>query len=163
MKLYNFLIRKGISVAFAVSGVIILISCIFIFSGLDAFNRVPTEQQAFAPEGEIFMGGIYLTYALLILAVVVTIVMSIFGLFKNPKSAKQALIAFIATLVVFIILYVLADPNGTGSLVKTIEINNISPGISKMITAGIQMTLILTIGAGVVTVICEGINFYKNR
>lgn len=161
--MYKFLIKKGTTIAFAVGGLVTLITCIFIFAGVDAFNSVPTDRQANSVEGDIFMVGIYLTFGLLMLAVVVTVVMSLLGLAKDPKAAKQGLIAFTLVLVVFIIFYVLADANGTGSLAHTIEINNISPSISKMITAGLQMALILTVGAGIVAVIFEGINVFKNR
>jgi hypothetical protein len=89
--------------------------------------------------------------------------MSVMGVLKNPKAARKGAIAFGATLIVFAIFYAMADAKGSGSLALTIEKNQISEGVSKTISAGLNMCLILAIGSVIVAVIMEAINFFKNR
>ncbi|MEK7253575.1 MAG: hypothetical protein AAB316_02430 [Bacteroidota bacterium] len=160
--MYKFLLKRGTTIAFAVGGFISIITIIAIFAGLSDFEQVPKEQQPYAKEGNIFLPGLYLTILLLVASVVVTVVMSVLGALKNPKGAVKGLIAFAGIFAVYLVLYLMAYSKCSGSLAFTIEKFQISEGISKMITAGLQISLILTVGSVLIAAVMEGINFFKN-
>ena len=157
---YNYLAKKGPFLAFIGAVICIAIAVIPILLGASGFESLPdNNQRAYAPEGNIFGVGIYVATALLILAVALAILLSLFKMATNPKAAMRGIIAFIALAVVFVILYFMAEAKGTGSLVETIEKFQVSDTISKVISAGISLTLMLGIGSVVLIVLMETLNF----
>jgi hypothetical protein len=160
---YKFFSKKGPMLAFSLFLVCVVVSLIPIISGLSEFSTVAPEKQAYVEEGNIFLPGLYLAYGLLWIAVVVAILFSIFQVVKNPKGSMMAIISLAALLVLFFILYSMADPKGTGSVADTIARFDISDGISKMISGGIQMTVFMLLASVLITIVLEVMNFFKNQ
>jgi len=160
---YKFLAKNGPTLAFGLVVVCVVVSLIPIFSGLSDFSNVPAEKQAYAPEGGIFLPGVYISVALMVVAVIIAILLSLLQVATNPKGSTKALISFGLITVAFLALYAIADPIGTGSLANTIANFNIGEGISKLIGGGIQLSVIMLIGSFVITILMEIWNYFKNQ
>jgi phosphoglycerol transferase MdoB-like AlkP superfamily enzyme len=160
---YKFLVKKGPLFAFLLAAVVIVVSMIPIFSGLEDFNNVPTAQQSYAPESNIFLVAIYLTATLLVIAVAAAILLSVFQVLKNPKGAIRSLISFAALIAVFIILFAISGGDDTGSLADTVTKFNISDTISKMIGSGLRLTMILGAGSVLMIIAMEAWNYFKTN
>ena len=74
---YKFLAKNGPTLAFGLVVICVLISLFPIFSGLSEFSNVPSERKAYVPVGGIFLPGLYISIALIIVAVVIDILLSI--------------------------------------------------------------------------------------
>lgn len=161
---YNYLAKNGPFLAFIGAVVCIAIAVIPIILGASAFEALPdNNQRAYAPEGSIFSIGIYVAATLLILAVALAILLSLVKMAAHPKGAMRAIISFAALVVLFLILYSLADAKGSGSLADTIAKFQVSDNISKVIGAGISLTLLLGIGSVISIILMEVWNFFKNQ
>lgn len=160
---YKFLAKNGPTLAFGLVVICVLISLFPIFSGLSEFSNVPAERQAYVPEGGIFLPGLYISIALLVVAVVIAILLSILQVATNPKASIKALISFGLIAVAFLVLYSIADAKGTGALANTIQSFNIGEGISKLIGGGIQLSVIMLIGSFIITILMEIWNYFKNQ
>lgn len=160
---YKFLAKNGPTIAFALFVVCVVISIIPILGGLEAFSNLPVEKQSFSEEGNIFMAGIYLSVALLVIGTLAAVVLSIWQVISNPKASLKALISFGVVLVLFLILYSIADAKGDGSLALTIEKFGISESVSKIVSGGIQLSVFLLIGSFIITIVMEIWNFFKNQ
>ncbi|MBK8564667.1 MAG: hypothetical protein IPN76_15370 [Saprospiraceae bacterium] len=111
---YKFLAKNGPTLAFALFVVCVVMSLIPIIGGVSDFSNVPVERQSYSPEGGIFLAGIYISVALLVIAIIVAILLSIFQVFSNPKASTKALISFGLVAVAFLAFYFMADAKGTG-------------------------------------------------
>jgi len=160
---YKFLAKNGPTIAFALFVVCVVISIIPIFGGLDSFSSLPVEKQSSSDEGNIFMAGIYLSVVLLVVATLVAVLLSIWQVVSNPKASMKALISFGIVLVLFFVLYSMANAKGDGSLAITIERFGISDNISKIVSGGIQLSVLLLIGSFIITIVMEIWNFFKNQ
>jgi hypothetical protein len=160
---YKFLAKNGPVIAFLVAVVVILISIIPIFGGLEAFDAIPEKQRAYSSEGGIFSTAIYLTVILFILAIAAAVLLSIFQVVVHPKAAVKGLIVFGVLVALMIVFYAMADAKGSGSLAETIERFGISDNTSRFIGAGLRLTLLLGVGSIVIAVLLEIRNFFKNQ
>ncbi len=163
MSAYNFLSRKGVAVAFLAVVVIFIISIVPIVTGLSAFNEIPTERQAFSAEGSIFKTGIWLSIALLVLAVVTTLFLSLIQIASNPKAATKGLISFGIIAVLFGAFYAMTNTEVSGSLGATVETFDITDSIFKVISGGIQLSLLMLVGVVVIVVLLEIWGYFKNQ
>ncbi|MCB0519968.1 MAG: hypothetical protein H6577_23955 [Lewinellaceae bacterium] len=161
---YKYLAKNGPTFALLASLVFILIAVIPILMGLSAFDSLPdNNQRAFSEEGNIFRPGLVLSVALLVVAVALAILLSLFKVLTNPKNAMKGLISFAVMAVLFIIFYSISDAGMEGPLAATIQRFNVSETISKVISAGISLTLLLTVGSIAIIVILEVWNYFKNQ
>jgi hypothetical protein len=88
--------------------------------------------------------GLYLTYALIFIAVASMIVFPIFHMLREPSAILRSAIGIGVVVVLFVIAYVIADSEVT---IKAAALG-ITPTTSKLIGAGLIMfyiTLILSI------------------
>jgi len=159
---YKFLSKNGPVIAFLATVVVLIITLIPILSGLDAFNSVPEPQQSYSNEGKIFNTGIYLAALLLIIGIITAILFSVLQVVTHPKASMKSLIALGIIAVIFIALYAISDAKGTGSLAQTIERFSLSDTISKIVGAGIQLTILLGIGSIILAIFLEVWNYFKN-
>jgi hypothetical protein len=156
---YKFLSKNGVTVGFAVAVLAILVTIVPILLGLSALEPIPQKEQAFAPEGNIFYPGIYVSAILLIAAVVLSLGLSLLNIAKHPKEAKKSLISFAVLVAIFGVLYAMAS----NEIPENLLVFNVSETIYKVVGAGIALTLILGLGAVIAIVVMEVINFFKNQ
>lgn len=90
---------------------------------------------------DFFNPAIYIVVFLIVVAALAWIVFGVFGLISNPKGSMKFIIAIVAILILVFALYSMSDSETTGKIFELIQKNNISEGISKMITAGIKATI----------------------
>lgn len=160
---YNYLSRKGTFIAFLATVILIVITIVPIIIGLEAFDAIPAERQAYADEGNIFRIGLLISGILLILGIVAAILLSLLQVLSNPKAALKGLLAFGAVVILFFILYAMASTTGTGTYGATLERFALSDSVVKMVGAGIQLTLILG-GVAILAMIGMEIwNYFKNQ
>ncbi|GEM_PF-6786008 len=163
MSAYKYLSKSGTSIAFLAVVVLFVIALIPIFSGLSAFNGIPTEQQAFSEEGSIFSLGILISIGLLILTILTTLVLSLFQVIGNPGAAKKGLISFGVVIILFVILYSMTDTNVVGSLRTTMDTFKISDSIFSTISGGIQLSLVMLVGLVALAIVMEIWGYFKNQ
>ena len=156
---YKFLSKNGVTVGFGVSVLAILITVVPILLGLSALEPLPQKEQAFAPEGNIFYPGIYVSAVLLIAAVALALGLSLLNIAKHPKEAKKSMISFAILVVIFGALYAVAS----SEIPENLLVFDVSETIYKVVGAGIALTLILGLGAVVAIVVMEVMNFFKNQ
>lgn len=147
--MYNFLVRRGTTIAFVIGFLISVIILVLNFTGAkgilsDDFETLYGVSQFTTTSGI----GVFLVGA----AIVIMLLGGIYGLIVNPKSAIKFLIGFGILLVLCLILYFGIGDNNTVEVRNLMEEENISSNVSKMINAGIFSTLAL-LGIALVTMI----------
>lgn len=169
---YKFLAKNGLTMAFVLGLLGIAATLIPVFAGLGPFNELAdtlsddVTKLSMSKESDIFKGGIYVSYALGIVAFGLAIVFGILGTLTNLKSSKTALISFAVLAVLFIILNATASTDLTPSMTEILNNPEYSVngdlGIYKMISAGINGSIILMGIAFAAMILMEIWNFFKN-
>lgn len=169
---YKFLAKNGLTLAIVLGLIGVAATLIPVFAGLTPFNEladslgddVTTLSQS--KESGIFMYGVYVTFAFIVIAFGLALVLGVFGVVTNIKASKTALIGFAVLAILFIVLNVTANTNLSEDM--TALINNPDYdmdgdiGIFKWVSAGINGTLILIGVAFASIVLLEIWNFFKN-
>ncbi|HFA47919.1 MAG TPA: hypothetical protein ENJ95_02740 [Bacteroidetes bacterium] len=163
---YNFLSRNGVSVALGIAVIALLIMAVPIFMGIDAFNALPEDIKirATSDEGNIFGAGLKVAIALGVIAILLAILLSFFGMFKNFKEARTGLISFALLAILFFALYSMTSTSISESMMETVNTYSTKGNMNvyKMISGGINGTLILTVVAFGLMIVMEIWNFFKN-
>lgn len=158
--MYNFLLRRGTTIAFVIGFlaslaiIAVLISAVgdTASDNFEALNKLPA-----------FGFAAIIAIIFLFLAVAAIILGGIFGVVTNPKASVKFLIGIVALLVVFGILYAAGNINDTSyaALRNAIEEYDISTAISKMINAGLIASLVLLAVAFGAVLLAEVRNAFK--
>lgn len=165
--MYKFLTKNGQAIALGLGLFVVAVFLITTFSGLSSagydmstdLNKLSAEEKA---NISFFNPGLALTLFLAVLAVVLAfVVFAVMDLIKFPKSAMKIGLGLLGLIVVFFILYSTADPEGTGKLGETIDKFNITPNVSRFISAGIFTTLGLLAFSALFIVFAEVKNIFK--
>jgi len=165
--MYKFLTKNGQGLALGLGLFVVAVFLITTFSGLSSagydmstdLNKLTSEQKA---DISFFNPGLYLTLFLAGLALFLAfVVFLVTDLLKFPKSAMKIGIGFLALIAIFFILYSTADAEGAGKLGATIDKFNITPNVSKFISAGIFTTVGLLAASAVIIVLAEVRNMFK--
>ena len=150
---YKFLAKNGLTLAFVLGLIGIIATLAPVLSGLDAFNGLAdtinddVTKLSMSEESGIFNTGIYVSWVLGAIAFGLAVIFGIFGVFTYLKESKFALIAFAVLAILFIVLNATASTSLTPEMSTILnnpdyEVNG-DLGIYKMISAGINGTLIL--------------------
>lgn len=164
--MYKLLTKYGQTGALLLGIAVTAIFLITVMSGLSSAGYdMGTDLNALDDEAKAAIGffdaGLWLTIVLAIIAVALAfIVFGVWDLFKYPKQAIKFLIGFVVLIVIFFILYSSANPEVIGFEDKMME-NEITPGISKFISAGIWTTIGLGSLAFLAMVLSEIRNAFK--
>lgn len=144
--MYKLLTKYGQTGALLVGILVTAIFLITVMSGLSSAGYdMGTDLNALDDEAKAAIGffdaGLWLTIILAVIAIVLAfVVFGVWDLIKYPKQAIKFLIGFVVLLVLFFILYSSASPEVVGFEDKMME-NDITPNISKFISAGIWTTI----------------------
>ncbi len=138
--MYNFLVRRGTTIAFVIGFLISVIILILNFSGgadipVDDYNTLYGVSQ--------FSSTVLIGVLLVAAALGIIFIGGAYGLAVNPKSAIRFLIGFGILAVLVLVLYFGLGDNNTNTVRNLIEQENISSNVSKMINVGIFSTLVL--------------------
>ncbi len=158
--MYNFLLRRGTTVAFVIG---FLASLTIIAVLVNAVGDTASDD--FEALNNIAAFGIAAIVAIIFLALAIAAIAfgGLFGVITNPKASVKFLIGLVALLVVFGILYAAGNINDTSyaALRDAIEEYDISSGISKMINAGLIASLVLLAVAFGTVLLAEVRNAFK--
>ena len=108
-------------------------------------NMVTYEKSSVSFLNRVINVGIYVTYALIIIAAFTAVVFPIFFFVKDLKKAKGTLIGLAVLLIVVLISYAIATGNAY-------EEHNVGSTVSRWVGAGIISTFVLA-GLGVVAAV----------
>ncbi|MCB0646833.1 MAG: hypothetical protein KDC49_09220 [Saprospiraceae bacterium] len=163
--MYKFLTKNGTFVAF---GVGVLVTLAFIISaitglkadGYDAGTDLTTMKDKFEGMG-YFNIGLYLTLFLLAVCVIALLLFMVVDVFKFPKQTLKGIIGFVALIVIFFIIKAVAKVEVGPLWSRLSEDFSVTDGISKTISAGIWITILLLAGATLTMILSELRNFFK--
>ena len=164
--MYKLLTKYGQTGALLVGIAVTAIFLITVMSGLSSAGYdMGTDLNALDDEAKAAIGffdaGLWLTIVLAVIAIALAfIVFGVWDLIKYPKQAIKFLIGFVVLIILFFILYSSANPEVIGFEDKMME-NDITPGISKFISAGIWTTIGLGSLAFLAMVLSEIRNAFK--
>lgn len=91
---------------------------------------------------------LYVTYALILIAVIGAIGSSLLGMFQNQEKAKKSLLSIGAVILIFVLCYVISG----NEVLPAYEPFDVDAGKSKLIGAGLTATYtlgILAIGGAI--------------
>lgn len=143
---YKFLSKYGQLIGFALGAIpIVLFVLILLIGGEDA-----------AINFELYSGIV-----LLIIGAIVLVGFGLFQTLSNPKGSIKGLIGFGGLALVFLVIYLTSTPETVGSLAETRTEFNISDSQTKLITGGIGLAVILSIGAALAFFYSEVRNLFK--
>lgn len=112
---YQFLKKYGVAISFTVGTILVALMYIIISGSLPEIT--PTEEELYTMSSFDF--GIYVTYALIILACVLVAIFSLVYVIKNPKESVKGLVAFGVLVALFGITYSMGDGYLTEELAKS--------------------------------------------
>ncbi len=156
--MYNFLVRRGTTIAFVVG---FLISALIIFLTVSGASGISSDDYTTLYGVQEFVTSVGIGTLLVIVSVVVILLGGIYGLIINPKGALKFVIGAGVLLILMLALYFGMSDNNTIEVRDLVEQYDIQGAISKMITVGIFSTLIL-LGVAFFTVLLAEIrNAFK--
>lgn len=159
--MYNFLSKYGQVAAFAVGLLITIIFVFSIFSGLDDFNAYGPKDEARFQTG-IFDFGISVTVALIGLAFIAMLIFILLNTVTSLTSGgAKGMIGILIAVAVFAISYVMAEPLTDGPLQPFTEKFNVTEGQSKLISGGVNASVVMCGIAVAVFVLSEIRNIFK--
>lgn len=163
--MYKFLTKNGTFAAFSVGLLVTLAFLISAITGLssdgfDAGTDLTTMKDKFSTMG-YFNVGLYLTIALLVICIATLVIFMIVDIFKFPKETIKGIIGFVALIVIFFIIKSIAKVEEGPLWTRLASDFNITDGVSKTISAGIWITVLLMAAAALTMIISELRNFFK--
>ena len=164
--MYDFLVKKGTTVAFLVGLLAIAIFLGTALSGLssagyDIGADLVAQGKEAVSKMDFFNTGIGLTLGLIGLAVLSMIVFGIIGLIKFPKAGVKAIATFAGLIILFFILKAVAPDSGSEKMIELREKFNITDNVNGFIGGGILTTLCLIGFAALSMVVFEIRNAFK--
>lgn len=160
--MYKFLTKYGQLLAVGLSIVVVAIFLITTFLGLsNAGYSTSTDLIDYKKEINFFNTGLYLTIALLVVAVLAWVLFALFQLIGNPKSSLKFIIGGAVIVGIFLIFFFMANTEVTGKMAELVSKNDISDNIQRLIAGGLSTTLVLAGLSVLVMIVSEFINIFK--
>jgi hypothetical protein len=164
--MYDFLVKKGLTMAFLVGLVITIIFLVTATSGVNSAGLAGaelSEMKAEIPTMNFFNFGLYAAIALIILCFGLLLAFMLVDFTKFPKQMGRSILAVIVLLVVFFGLSMTSTAE-SGSIWDKLYNNPdfaFTPGVSKYISGGLKTTGILTLVAVAIMIFAEVRNVFK--
>ena len=164
--MYDFLVKKGTTVAFIIG---IIVIAVFLFSaisglsaaGYDTSTDLVAQGKEAVANMHFFDLGIWLTNALIVLAIGLMVVFFIVGIIKFPKEGLRTIITFAGLIVLFFILKGLAPEDMGAKMIQLKEKFKIDDSTSSLISGGIMTTIGLIAFAALSMIVFEIRNAFK--
>ncbi len=153
--MYNFLTKYGQLVSLLVAVLIIVAFYLTASGGMDEFDMLPKAEWYTTKIFNIGLGG---AIFLLVLALAAWVIFSVVNIVRNPKGSLLSLISFIGLVVLFFIFYSMADGDVSAPLYEKFGITS---NQSKLISAGLNTTLVTLAGAVLAFFGSEVRNFFR--
>lgn len=155
--------KNGTSIAMIVGLVLSLISLVFVIMGLksagyDASADLTTIDN---PNLSAFNMTMFITFTLIGITILAFFISSIIDIFVNFKSNKKMVLGMVLAILLFIVFYSTSAYEVNGMWESFNKEFGITSGISKLVSAGIKTTFVMTILAAVAIIYSEVANMFK--
>lgn len=156
--MYNFLLRKGTSIAFILGFIASFIVIYVVVSGASGLlvDDFPNLYQVNGFGTAVLIGVIFV-----LLGIVAIFLGGAYGLITNPKSVMKFVIGGGLLAVIVVVLYSMSVDEVSGPIRSLTEEYDIQGTISRMISAGILATVLLFVIAIGVVLLAEVRNVFK--
>ncbi len=155
--MYDFLARKGQTIAF---GIGVLITAIFLgiaFGGQEQFEALADDQRITT---DIFNFGLQAAIALIVICAVIAIAFGLFHTLSNPKGAIKGIASLAVIAAIFFIGQSMAGADSPG-VVETMREFGVSAAEGSFINGALMSVLALGALAALAFVVSELLNFLK--
>lgn len=171
--MYSFLTKNGQTIAFVAGVVLSLIFVILVMThpeteglGPESFsNKTPGESASLLSKLTQFDFGLYVTYALMVLAAIAAIGFGLYQfittLIENPMSAIRTIAIIVGLVVFYFIGRAIAPSVDSKAVVAAAENFGVSEGQRAFISGGINLTLIVILTAVGSLIVSEVRNLFK--
>lgn len=157
--MYNTLVRRGTTIAFVIGFIVSLFIIVSTVTGVGP----DIKADDFEALGQVsaFSTAVGLAILFAVIALVAIILGGAWGLITNPKSAMKFIIGIVLLLIFVGIAYAMSKEETSGVLASLNEQYDIRGTITKMISAGILVTVILLVGGVAAMILGEIRNLFK--
>jgi hypothetical protein len=164
--MYDFLVKKGLTMAFIVG---VVITLIFLFTATSGLNNAGlagvdlTERKADIPTMNFFNFGLYASMALILICFGLLLAFILLDIVKFPKQMGKAIIAVVVLIAVYFGLSMSSSAE-TGAVWDRLYNNPdfaFSPKVSQYVSGGLKTTGLLVIAAVGIMLIAEVRNAFK--
>ncbi len=164
--MYDFLVKKGLTMAFIVGTIITVIFLVIAVSGINSAGLAGvdlTERKADIPSMNFFNFGLWAAIILTLVCFGLLLLFILVDIGKFPKQMGRAILAVVALIVVFVGL-TMSSTAEAGPLWDRLYNNPdfaFTPSVSKFISGGLKTTGILTVLAVLIMIGAEIRNSFK--
>lgn len=156
--MYKFLSRNGQVLGFGLGALISVLFLISWLSGTSSMMQMPEEERY---KTGIFDVGLLGAVALIIITVVILVGFGLMQTATNIKGSMKGLIGVAILVAVFLISYATASVESTGMVADAAKKMSVSDNTVKLIGAGLNTVIILSIVTFVALIASEVRNFFK--
>lgn len=165
--MYNFLLKRGQLFALLLGVGVVAIYLFSVLGGLssagystsDDLNQILKSNPN--ADFSFFDAGMYLTMALIALAVALALLFGIIQLFKSPKSSLKIIIGVAVLAILFFALMNMSEAETTGKIGELVQKFDVSEAASKFISGGLKTTFVLGAAAFLFMFFGEIRNLFK--
>lgn len=165
--MYNFFTKRGQLFALILGVGVVAIYLFTVFGGLssagystsDDLNAILKNN----PDAnfDFFNAGMYLTMALIAIAVGLALLFGLWQLITSPKSSLKIIIGVVALVVLFFVLSNMSEAETTGKIGELVQRFDVSEAASKYISGGLKTFFVLAGAAALLLVLGEIRNLFK--
>lgn len=164
--MYDFLVKKGLTMAFLVG---VVITAVFLITATNGVNNAGlaganlSEMKAEIPGMNFFNFGIYAALGLVVACFGLLLLFLAVDMVKFPKQMGKSLLAIIVLVVIFIALAMTSTPE-TGSVWDRLYNSPdfaFTPKVSQFVSGGLKTTALLIAGAVGIMIVSEIRNAFK--
>jgi hypothetical protein len=160
--MYKFLTKYGQVLAVSLSIVVVAIFLITSFVGLsNAGYSTSTDLIDYKKDITFFNTGLYLTVALLVVAILAWVLFAVYQLIQSPKQSLRFIVGGLVIVAVFVVFFFMANTEVSGKMAELVSKHNISDNVQRLITGGLNTTAILAGLSILVMIVSEFINIFK--
>jgi hypothetical protein len=164
--MYDFLVKKGLTLAFIIGTIITVIFLVIAVNGINGAGLAGvdlTERKADIPSMNFFNFGLWAAIILTLVCFGLLLLFILVDIGKFPKQMGRAILAVVALIVVFVGL-TMSSTAESGPLWDKLYNNPdfaFTPGVSKFVSGGLKTTGILTVLAVLIMIGAEIRNSFK--
>lgn len=156
--MYKFLSKNGQALGFGLGALISILFLVSWLTGTSSMMALPEEERY---KTGIFDVGFIGVGLLLLVAVVALLAFGVFQTANNFKSSAKSLIGVAILVAIFLISYATASAESTGMVAEAAKKMNVSDNTIKLIGAGLNTVVILSVVTFVALIASEVRNFFK--
>lgn len=156
--MYKFLSKNGQALGFGLGALICILFLISWLTGSASMYAMPEEEQY---KTGIFDVGFYGVGLLLFLIIAALVIFGVIQIASNFKSSAKSLIGVAVLVGIFLISYATASAEPIGMVADAAKKMSVSDNTVKLIGAGLNTVVILSVVTIVALVASEIRNFFK--